>query len=410
MPKTTLIVGAGPAGAALAFLLARRGLDVTLVERERDFSRVFRGEALMPCGLDALAQMGLLERMLELPGVRLESWDVFLDQTPVMHIPEQIAELGDRAVRIISQPAFLEALIEAASQYPGFHFESGATVRGLLYKTDGETGTRVCSGVRVAGTDSERPLHADLVVGADGRASVVRKRSSLELKLLPESYDIVWLKLAAPEELVGRAPIHVYASGPEAALGYISWDGRWQIAWMLPKGTWAAVREQPWLEQCAKLMPESLGAHLLNERERLDGPFILDVVVGRCANWSEPGLLLLGDAAHPMSPVRAQGINMALRDAIVAANHLVPALTEDAPLDAALHAIQREREREIIPVQKLQLSEVRGQRWARERPWLMAPMLRYVVPLIANRPWIAKLWLRQQRSLRIGVREVTLQV
>ena len=160
-------------------------------------------------------------------------------------------------------------------------------------------------------------------------------------------------------------------------------------------------------------MPEPLASHLLSQRDALDGPSLLDVMVGRCRRWYAPGVLLLGDAAHPMSPIRAQGINMALRDAIVAANHLVPAIRNGTDLGAAPAAIQAEREREIVPAQKLQYREARGQRWARERPWLIAPMLKLGPRMMrseAVRGWVERTWLRQQRPLRMGVTEVHLQV
>jgi 2-polyprenyl-6-methoxyphenol hydroxylase-like FAD-dependent oxidoreductase len=218
---------------------------------------------------------------------------------------------------------------------------------------------------------------------------------------------VLWFKVPAPPALAGRSSVQIFAAGPEVALGYVSWDGRFQVAWMLPKGGWRDLREQDWLARCVRLFPEPLAAHVLAAREALDGPVPLDVIVGRCPRWSRPGLLLLGDAAHPMSPVRAQGINMALRDAIVAANHLVPALREGRDLAPALAAVQREREREIVRVQKLQLTEVRGQRWARERPWLMKPMLA-LAPLLARTGLPQRAWLRQQRELRFGVTDVRL--
>ena len=111
------------------------------------------------------------------------------------------------------------------------------------------------------------------------------------------------------------------------------------------------MRKNDWLAECSQLFPDWLAQHVLAHREKLDGPSLLDVIVGRCPQWSIPGLLLLGDAAHPMSPIRAQGINMALRDAIVAANHLVPALRNGSQISPALNAIQKEREREVIKVQ-----------------------------------------------------------
>jgi len=403
----TIVVGCGPAGAALALLLARAGVAVTLLERETDFERVFRGEGLMPLGLEMLHQMGFRDRLRDLPGDRLDAWDVYLDRTPVMHVEEPSQELGDLALRVVSQSALLSALVDEARRYPGFTFRPGTTVRDLV-----RAGERI-AGVRVATRAGESVVAADLVIGADGRASVVRKRAGLELDLLNEAYDVLWMKLPPPPALAGRNPIQIFASGPDAALAYRSWDGRWQLAWMLPKGGWREARQRDWLAECAALMPAALGAHVLAHREALDGPTLLDVVVGRCPRWHAPGLLLLGDAAHPMSPIRAQGINMALRDAVVAANHLVPVLRAGGELDAALAAIQREREPEVRKAQTLQYREARGQRWARQRPWLMKPLLALVPRLMGSarlRGWIQRSWLRQQRPLRMGFADVQLRV
>jgi 2-polyprenyl-6-methoxyphenol hydroxylase-like FAD-dependent oxidoreductase len=295
-------------------------------------------------------------------------------------------------------------LIEQSRQYEGFTFRPGLVVRGLLTDDAG----RVC-GVRCHGAAGECEIEGDLVIGTDGRSSLVRKRAGIELTLLPESYDVLWLKTETPKEMEGHTPIHIYAEGSDAAFTYVSWDGRWQIAWLLQKGEWKNAKKRDWLAECAALMPESTAAHLLAHRDDLEGPNLLDVIVGRCARWHEPGVLLLGDAAHPMSPVRAQGINMALRDAIVAANHLVPAARSGRGLESACADIKRERDREIIRVQKLQIREVRGQRWAREKPWLMTPMLK-LAPAIGRLPGIEKMFLWQQKPLRFGVTKVRLEV
>ena len=131
------MVGAGPAGAGTALLLARCGVEVRLVERERSFERVFRGEGLMPLGIDALIEMGLGEALEVVPGRRVDSWDIWIDGEEAFVIPESVEKLGERAMRVVSQPALLEKVVEEASRYPSFYFERGARVRDLLHDRDG---------------------------------------------------------------------------------------------------------------------------------------------------------------------------------------------------------------------------------------------------------------------------------
>ena len=319
-----------------------------------------------------------------------------------MRIEEPSQELGPRAFRIVSPGHLIERLVTEAERFPGFVLHRGLTSRELLRDTEGRV-----RGTRASGPGGEIVLNADLVIGADGRASTVRKRAGLTLDLTPESYDVLWLKAEpSPEQ---RSTLQLCASGAEAALGYRSWDGRWQIGWLIDKGGWREARAGDWLGRVAALLPDPLARHLLGQRERLPPPVLLDVEVGRAPSWHSPGVLLLGDAAHPMSPVRAQGINMALRDAIVAGNHLVHAASRGAPIDAACRAIQRERDAEIVPIQKLQYRELAGQRWARQQPWLVRPLLA-VSSRLARASWFGPLWLRQQRPFRFGVCDVRLKV
>src|SRR5215204_2555277 len=403
-----LVAGAGPAGAATALLLARCGLDVTLVERERSFERVFRGEGLMPLGIDALFEMGLGGMLESIPGRKVESWNIWIDGKELLVIPEPAEELGERAMRVVSQPALLKRMVEEASRYPSFSFEQGARVRDLIRGARGRV-----VGAELETENGPQEARADLVVGCDGRGSLVRTRAGLELGLLPENYDVLWFKLPAPDRLrEGCSFMITVAAKRHPAVCYTSWDGRLQYGLIMPKGGLKELRGKDWLAESVGAAPAWLAEHVLAERDRIDGPIRLNVLVGRSPEWITPGVLLLGDAAHPMSPVRAQGINLALRDAIVAANHLVPVLRKGADpstLDVACRAVQAEREPEIVRAQKLQIREATGQGHARSGSWRYT-LARHGARLLGGHRWAETAWLHRQHDLRFGSRQVRLRL
>jgi 2-polyprenyl-6-methoxyphenol hydroxylase-like FAD-dependent oxidoreductase len=352
MPSHVAIAGAGPAGAALAFLLARRGVRVTLLERQSDFAREFRGEGLMPGGVDALQQMGLGAELEKLPQARITGLDVYLNgrhalQVDVTSLPPDLP-----LPRFASQPALLEMLVTQARKFPGFELWRGAAARDLIHSAG-----RI-AGLRVELEGRARDLEADFVIGCDGRASLVRKRAGLERPREAQAFDVVWCKLPLPEFMRGR--LRGCIGRGHFAIAFESPDAMLQLGWAIDKGTYGDIRKggiEHWVEQLAQNVPADLAEWLRGHSRELTHPFLLDVVCDHLDVWSAPGVLLLGDAAHPMSPVGAQGINIALRDALVAANQLGPPLLRGAPpgeLDAAAARVAAERLPEVKEIQTLQ--------------------------------------------------------
>ena len=396
-----IIVGAGPAGVSLALLLARAGIRVTLLEQETTFERVFRGEGLMPAGMDALYQMGLAPLLANIPHRRLESWNIHLGGQEVFVIPEP--DLGDRALSIVSQPALLQGIVNEAAKYESFEFKAGCQVQDLLW----ENGRVV--GVQVKTEQTMVAMEADLVIGCDGRGSLVRRKAGLAIDLQPDQYDVLWFKLPAPEPLKETCQFYLMAKAQQHPSScYTSWDGQLQYGLILPKGGLGKLGDADWLALAAKPAPQWLAKHVLAQRDSVSKPVRLNVVVGNCAQWWKPGVLLLGDAAHPMSPVRAQGINLALRDAIVTANHLVPALKkQQAMADGVLAAIQQERLPEVVRSQTLQLREANSLKIIRSSPWKVAIDQR-MLPLVGRFSWVQAAWLARQHDLRYGAQTVAL--
>ena len=396
-PKV-VVVGAGPAGASLALLLARGGMAVTLVEAGTNLERQFRGEALMPSGLEALAAMGLLELIPGLPHRPLVEWRFVVNGQELFTATEPLGGDPSRPCTLVSQPALLEALLKRGSTYPSFAIERGQPVVDLLWQQERVAGVQLRDGSQ---------LPADLVVGCDGRGSLVRQKAGLALQSSPSPIDLLWFQLASPaaSPLAGSFTTLVGPQGVFSA--FESASGGVQLGWVIGKSqATPELSREGWIERMAALSPPQLAAWLRQWRGGLGAPSRLTVQVGLAERWCQPGLLLLGDAAHPMGPVRAQGINMALRDAWVAAMRLLPLLSSGcsgAALDGVAVQIEAERRPEITDMQTLQAAEAARGEQLRQQGWLRGA-LAIAAPLVG--PAIAAHWSHQQQPLRQGLAQL----
>ena len=396
-PKV-VVVGAGPAGASLALLLARGGMAVTLVEACTNLERQFRGEALMPSGLEALAAMGLLELIPGLPHRPLVEWRFVVNGQELFTATEPLGGDPSRPCTLVSQPALLEALLKRGSTYPSFAIERGQPVVDLLWQQERVAGVQLRDGSQ---------LPADLVIGCDGRGSLVRQKAGLALQSSPSPIDLLWFQLASPaaSPLAGS---FTTLAGPQGVFSaFESASGGVQLGWVIGKSqATPELSREGWIERMAALSPPQLAAWLRQWRDGLGAPSRLTVQVGLAERWCHPGLLLLGDAAHPMGPVRAQGINMALRDAWVAAMRLLPLLSSGcsgAALDGVAVQIEAERRPEITDMQTLQAAEASRGEQLRQQGWLRGA-LAIAAPLVS--PAIAAHWSQQQQPLRKGLAQL----
>jgi 2-polyprenyl-6-methoxyphenol hydroxylase-like FAD-dependent oxidoreductase len=390
-PRPVVIVGAGPAGAALALLLVSRGIAATLVERQRDFEREFRGEAMMPSGLAVLDALGVDLARDGIPHSRPSELEIYVEGRRVLRLDPTAPLFAGRSPLMVSQPALLEHLVELASRWPGFRFLRGAAARELVFE-----GGRI-SGVRVETPEGGETLDASLVVGADGRASLVRRRGGFTARERGTPMDVVWTKLPWPASW-SQACARAFVRGGHLLIAFPAPDGLLQVAWVILKGGYGALKSrgvEDWVREMASHASGDLAPHLRANAEKLMRPFLLDAVTDRVVGWARPGALLIGDAAHTMSPVGGQGLNVALRDAVVAANHLVPALRAGArggALDAAAAEVEKERGPEIDRIQELAALPPR------------VVLARGLLPRLvrAALPWLAKLPPVRAQAQRTG--------
>lgn len=370
MPKSVAIVGAGPAGALTAYLLARMGIKVTLLERHSDLAREFRGEGVSPGGMRAIDQAGLMDEFDQLPDNPVRSFSFYYKglELTTLEVAELLPDIG-RFMRIMAQPPLLYMLIDKCRAFEGFEYIDGALVRDVI-QTDGRV-----TGLSFSHADEEHEQNFDYVIAADGRSSLVAKRMGDKLEGRTQSFDIVWCKMPRPE-VVPQGRAFGFLLEELFALGLPTGEDELQLGRIIPKGTFKEFRGggESWFENMATSLPPVLQIAFRAAKDELAPPVLLDVVSGCMPKWSHPGLCYIGDAAHPMSPVGAQGINMALRDAVVVANHLGPLLLHDdagEAVDGAAEAFEVERRVEIEKVQKEQDDALAGMARVKWFGWLI---------------------------------------
>ena len=339
------VVGGGPAGLLLALLLARRGIAVTLLEAARDFDRDFRGDTVHPATLELLDQIGLADAALALPHGKVERMALHSEGRS-WHMAD-FRHLRTRFpyIAIIPQHLFLDFLAEQADALPTFTRIMGAAVSEVL-----RDGDRVV-GVRYRRDGEQHELRADLVVGADGRFSRLRRAVDSEVDGTSPPMDVAWVRLPlggedAPGFHVGRGRLLVHFRRTDAIqLGYVFAKGGF--------GDLKARGIEAFRQSIVDLVPA--WADKVDAIESFEDVHLLVVKSDCLAHWHRPGLLLIGDAAHAMSPVGGVGINYAIGDAVEAVNVLAPLLERtDAVPETALAEVQRRRHRWIRIAQRMQ--------------------------------------------------------
>jgi 2-polyprenyl-6-methoxyphenol hydroxylase-like FAD-dependent oxidoreductase len=311
------IAGGGPAGMVLAYLLARAGVEVLVLEKHADFLRDFRGDTIHPSTLEVMYELGLLEEFLKLPHDELRELSAEINGLQFTvgdftHVPGHC-----KFIALMPQWDFLNFMADRAKRYPEFNLRMQAEVTDLILEGD-----RVI-GVRARTQLGPVEIRAELVIGADGRRSVVREKAELEVETFGSPIDVLWMRIPRKP---GDPPQTFGHIDSGRILVMIQRNDYWQCAFVIAKGSFAGIREkglQAFRDDIVRLQPFLRGRE--NELKSWDDIKLLTVVIDRLKKWYRPGLLCIGDAAHAMSPIGGVGINLAIQDAVAAANILAPA-------------------------------------------------------------------------------------
>ncbi len=343
---TCCIVGAGPAGVILALLLARKGVEVTLLEEHMDFARDFRGDTVHPSTMEMLAQLGLAERLLQLEHTKVRVLSIKTEQGTTMSIDFQRLKTPYPYITLIPQSRFLECITQEASQYPSFHLVMGARAEKLIEEDS------YVHGVHYRGRDGWHELRATLTVGADGRFSRTRKLAGFEPITFSAPMDILWFRLprlASDVQDIG------FMLGSGHFLIQLDRGDEWQIGYVIPKGGYQQIKAaglDQFRQDLGKIMPDF--ADRMTTITEWKQVAVLSVESSRVKRWYKPGLLLIGDAAHVMTPVGGVGINYAIQDGVATANILTDGLKVGRVSTEDLARVQRKRERPTRLIQGFQ--------------------------------------------------------
>jgi 2-polyprenyl-6-methoxyphenol hydroxylase-like FAD-dependent oxidoreductase len=387
MPETTetrcCIAGGGPAGMMLGWLLARSGVDVLVLEKHEDFLRDFRGDTIHPSTLEVMHELGVLEEFLKRPHQKLYEIRA--------QVGSHTVTLGDfthlsthcKFLVLMPQWEFLDFVVQQARKSSGFRILMQAEVTDVIEK-DG-----VIGGLRVKTPNGPLEVLAPLTVGADGRRSIVRERTGLEAQNFGAPIDVMWMRISRrasdPEQTFGHAE-------PGKMMVVINREDYWQCAFVIPKGAADEIRQrglESFRREVAAMQP--FLQDRVEELQDWNQVSLLTVAVDRLVRWCRPGVLCIGDAAHAMSPIGGVGINLAIQDAVAAANILSSKLRQGAPTLLDLQAVQERRTFPTVATQRLQVAiqnriirRVLEKRKEIELPWVLR--LFGIVPALRRLP------------------------
>ncbi len=345
---TCCIAGGGPAGMMLGFLLARAGVEVAVLEKHADFLRDFRGDTVHPSTLEFMHELGLIDEFLKLPHQKVETITALIGKDRVVMADFRHLPTHCKFVALMPQWDFLDFLAKQGRRYKTFDLHMKTEATDLI-----EEGGRIV-GLTARTETGALTIRADLVVGCDGRHSTVRARAGLQSEDYGAPMDVLWFRLPRKSSDSADTFGHIEAGRMMVMLDRGDY---WQCAYVIPKGENEAVRAkgiEAFRKEVVFLSP--FLADRIDELKSFDDVKLLTVTVDRLRQWWRPGLICIGDAAHAMSPIGGVGINIAVQDAVAAANRLAAPLKAGRVRDDDLAAIETRRMVAVRFTQWLQLA------------------------------------------------------
>ena len=343
--EDVVVVGGGPAGMMAGLLLARAGVQVTVLEKHKDFLRDFRGDTVHPSTLELFHQLGLLDELLKIEHSRIDQISLHMAGRDMAIASFAGLPVAASYIALMPQWDLLDFIAEQARRYPHFTLMMETEATGLGYDAAGRV-----DAVRLA---SGEALPARLVIACDGRRSVLRDAAALPLEEIGAPMDVFWFRLDKPEANIGGESFGALDAG--RFLVFIDRRSYFQCAFVFKKGQADAVRAEGLEAFCAKL--KAMAPQLSGSVDAItswDQVKLLEVALDRLTRWHRPGLLAIGDAAHAMSPIGGVGINVAVQDAVMAANVLAGPLARGEDPDPLLEQVQRRRWRAVTWMQAVQ--------------------------------------------------------